>query len=44
MQWIQEGKIQQHIGRKYSLEEAPEALQAILDRKMLGKGVVVIRN
>lgn len=40
--WIQEGKIQQHIGRKYSLEEAPEALQAILDRKMLGKGVVVI--
>lgn len=40
--WIQEGKIQQHIGRKYTLEEAPEALQAILDRKMLGKGVVVI--
>ncbi|MCU0402807.1 MAG: NADPH:quinone oxidoreductase family protein [Algoriphagus sp.] len=40
--WIQEGKIKQHIGRIYSLEEAPEALQAILDRKMLGKGVVVI--
>ena len=40
--WIQEGKIKQHIGRNYSLEEAPEALQAILDRKMLGKGVVVI--
>jgi NADPH2:quinone reductase len=40
--WIQEGKIQQHIGRKYSLREAPEALQAILNRKMLGKGVVVI--
>lgn len=40
--WIQEGKIKQHIGRKYSLQEAPEALQAILDRKMLGKGVVVI--
>lgn len=42
MAWIQEGKIRQHIGRSYSLEEAPEALQAILDRKMLGKGVVVI--
>ncbi|MFN3996682.1 NADPH:quinone oxidoreductase family protein [Algoriphagus sp.] len=41
--WIQEGKIKQHIGRTYSLEEAPEALRAILDRKMLGKGVVVIR-
>lgn len=40
--WIQEGKIKQHIGRPYSLEEAPEALRAILDRKMLGKGVVVI--
>lgn len=40
--WIQEGKIKQHIGKTYSLEEAPEALQAILDRKMLGKGVVVI--
>jgi NADPH2:quinone reductase len=39
--WIQEGKIKQHIGRTYSLEEAPEALRAILDRKMLGKGVVV---
>ncbi len=40
--WIQEGKIRQHIGRSYTLEEAPEALRAILDRKMLGKGVVVI--
>lgn len=40
--WIQEGKIKQHIGKSYSLEEAPEALRAILDRKMLGKGVVVI--
>jgi NADPH2:quinone reductase len=39
--WIQEGKIKQHIGRTYSLEDAPEALRAILDRKMLGKGVVV---
>ncbi|TDQ17101.1 NADPH2:quinone reductase [Algoriphagus boseongensis] len=40
--WILEGKIKQHIGKKYTLEEAPEALKAILDRKMLGKGVVVI--
>ncbi|GAA0877395.1 NADPH:quinone oxidoreductase family protein [Algoriphagus jejuensis] len=40
--WIQEGKIRQHIGKTYSLEEAPKALQAILDRKMLGKGVVLI--
>jgi NADPH:quinone reductase len=40
--WIQEGKIKQHIGRSYSLEEGPQALRAILDRKMLGKGVVVV--
>jgi NADPH:quinone reductase len=40
--WIQERKIKQHIGRRYSLLEAPEALQAILDRKMLGKGVVIV--
>lgn len=40
--WIQEGKIKQHIGRTYTMEEAPEALRAILDRKMLGKGVVMI--
>ncbi|WP_026950819.1 NADPH:quinone oxidoreductase family protein [Algoriphagus mannitolivorans] len=40
--WIQEGKIRQHIGRSYTLEDAPQALQAILERKMLGKGVVVI--
>lgn len=40
--WIQEGKIKQHIGKKYSLEQSPEALQAILNRKMLGKGVVLI--
>ena len=39
--WIEEGRIRQHVSKKYSLEEAPLALQALLDRKMLGKGVVV---
>jgi NADPH2:quinone reductase len=39
--WIQEGKIRQHVGKKYSLDEAPKALQDLMDRKMLGKGVVV---
>ncbi|MBN3521210.1 NADPH:quinone oxidoreductase family protein [Algoriphagus lutimaris] len=42
VQWIKEGKIQQHISRRYSLKEVPEALQNLLDRKMLGKGVVII--
>lgn len=40
--WIMEGKIRQHVGKVCSLEEVPEVLQAILDRTMLGKGVVVI--
>jgi NADPH2:quinone reductase len=39
--WIQEGKIRQHVGKKYSLDQAPQALQDLMDRKMLGKGVVV---
>lgn len=42
VQWIKEGKIQQHISKQYSLAEAPDALRALIDRKMLGKGVVVI--
>lgn len=42
VQWINQGKIQQHISTRYTLEESPAALQALLDRKMLGKGVVVI--
>jgi NADPH2:quinone reductase len=42
VQWIKAGKIQQHISKRYSLEESPQALQALLDRKMLGKGVVLI--
>ena len=40
--WINEGKIQQHISKKYTLEESPAALQALLDRKMMGKAVVMI--
>ena len=40
--WINEGKIQQHISKKYTLEESPAALQALLDRKMMGKAVVII--
>ncbi len=42
IEWIKEGKIKQHISKRYSLNEAPEALQALLDRKMVGKGVVVL--
>lgn len=40
--WIQEGRIAQHVSKRYTLEEAPLAIQALLDRKMLGKGVVLL--
>lgn len=43
MKMIREGKIKQHIGKRYPLDEAPEALRTMMDRKMLGKGVVLVK-
>lgn len=40
--WINAGKIKQHIHKIYSLEEAPTALQDLIDRKVKGKAVVKI--
>jgi len=41
---IQSGKISQHIYKEYSLEEAPQALQDMLDRKVVGKAMVVLEK
>ncbi|NND33883.1 MAG: NADPH:quinone oxidoreductase family protein [Saprospiraceae bacterium] len=41
MQWYQEGKIKPFISKKYSLEEVPIALNAIMNREVKGKVVVV---
>lgn len=41
VKWILQGKIKQHISRRYSLESSPEALRDLEQRRMLGKGVVV---
>jgi len=30
------------VGKRYILAEAPQALQDLMDRKMLGKGVVLL--
>jgi len=30
------------VGKKYTLSEARQALQDLLDRRMLGKGVVLL--
>jgi len=40
--WIKQGKIHQHIYKTYALEEAPQALQDLLDRKVKGKAVIEI--
>lgn len=40
--WSIEGKINQHIHKIYSLQEAPQALQDLMDRKVKGKAVVMI--
>ena len=42
--WINAGKIKQHIHKVYSLEEAPKALQDLIDRKVKGKAVVKVGN
>ena len=40
--WIEEGTIAQHVGKRYALADAPQALQDLMDRRMLGKGVVLL--
>ena len=42
IKWIEEGRINQHIYKRYALQEAPLALQDLVDRKVIGKAVVVI--
>ncbi|WP_194973537.1 zinc-binding dehydrogenase [Aquiflexum lacus] len=41
---IQSGKISQYIYKEYSLEEAPQALQDMMDRKVVGKAMVVFEE
>lgn len=43
-QWINSGKIKQHIFKTYPLESAPQALQDLLDRQVIGKAVVQISD
>ncbi|MCF1750547.1 zinc-binding dehydrogenase [Mariniradius sediminis] len=38
------GKISQHIHKTYSLEDAPRALQDMLERKVMGKAMVEVRK
>jgi NADPH:quinone reductase len=43
--FMKTGKIKQHIHKIYSLEEAPHALEDLMNRKVIGKAVVeVVRS
>ncbi len=39
---MKSGKIKQHIHKKYSLEEASQALEDLMNRKVIGKAVVQV--
>ncbi len=40
--WAVQGKISPHISKQYSLEDAPQALTDMMERKVIGKAVVVM--
>ncbi|MEM9546708.1 MAG: NADPH:quinone oxidoreductase family protein [Bacteroidota bacterium] len=40
MQWYSEGKIKPHIHKSYTLEEAPQAMEEMMARKVMGKVVI----
>ena len=40
-QWLDEGRLKPEISGRYALAEAPQALRAMLDRKVIGKLVVL---
>lgn len=40
--WVMQGKISPHISKQYSLAEAPQALTDMMERKVIGKAVVVL--
>ena len=42
IQWISEGALKPHISKVYSLEDAPQAISDVMERKALGKIIVSI--
>ncbi len=42
LEWIKSEKIKQHLHQVYSLEEAPDALKDMADRKVRGKAVIIL--
>ncbi len=44
LKWVAEGKIKPHVSATWPLEGVPEAMQALLDRKVTGKAVIRVRQ
>ena len=42
LKWIKDGKIKQHINKEYPLAQGAQAIQDLMDRKVIGKNVVII--
>lgn len=40
--WMAEGKLKQHVYKTYPLAEAPNALRDLMERRVIGKAVVVL--
>ena len=40
LQWTAEGRLSPHVSRRYSLDEGPQALRDMIDRKAIGRIVV----
>ncbi|GAB4026034.1 NADPH:quinone oxidoreductase family protein [Spirosoma gilvum] len=40
--WVLQGKLAPYISRRYSLAEAPQALTDMMERRVIGKAVVVV--
>jgi NADPH2:quinone reductase len=39
--WLAQGRLKPHVSRRYPLAEAPQALTALLERRAVGKLVIV---
>jgi NADPH:quinone reductase-like Zn-dependent oxidoreductase len=42
--WIAEGRLRPHIHQRFPFDRCVEALEALAARKIVGKGVIVIRS
>jgi NADPH2:quinone reductase len=40
MQWIEEGELQPHVQKEFTLEEAAEAIRWVAERKVIGRVIV----